>query len=48
VGSDQFYNQVDQNPTRIEHARKLVNALPPDLAQRIGTQNAHHIYRLSL
>jgi hypothetical protein len=48
VGSDQFYNQVDQDPTRIEHARKLVGALPPDLAQRVGRENARHIYRLSV
>ena len=48
VGSDQFYNQVDQDPTRIEHARKLVDALPPDLAPRVGRENARHIYRLSV
>jgi hypothetical protein len=46
VGSDQFYNLVDQDPTRIEHARKFVDALPPEIAQRVGRENAHHIYRL--
>jgi predicted TIM-barrel fold metal-dependent hydrolase len=46
VGSDQFFDQVDQDPTRIERARKLVDALPPDLAQSVGRENVRRIYRL--
>ena len=46
VGSDQFFDEVDQDPMRIEHARRLVDALPPDLAPRVGRDNARHIYRL--
>jgi len=43
IGSDQFY---DESPERLDRARKLVDVLPPDLAQRIGRENVARIYRL--
>lgn len=46
VGSDQFFDEVDADATRIEHARKLIDALPPDLARLVGYENARRIYRL--
>jgi len=46
VGSDQFFDTVDQDATRVERSRKLVDALPPDLARLVGRENVSHIYRL--
>ena len=43
IGSDQFF---DQSPTRLERARSLVDALPPDLARAVAGDNAKRIYRL--
>lgn len=43
VGSDQFFNEP---PERLERARKLIDALPPDLAQLVGRKNVRHIYRV--
>lgn len=44
IGSDQFF---DQGPARIDRARSLVDALPPDVARLIASENVGHIYRLS-
>jgi len=44
IGSDQFF---DQEPERIEKARKFVDALPPDLSRRVASENVKHIYRLA-
>ena len=44
IGSDQFF---DQGPARIGGARNLVDALPPDLARAIGSENVERIYRVS-
>ena len=44
VGSDQF---IDQGTERLEGARQFVDALPPDLARLVGSENAKRIYRLS-
>jgi predicted TIM-barrel fold metal-dependent hydrolase len=44
IGSDQFF---DQEPERIEHARKFVDGLPPDLARPVATENVKRIYRLA-
>ena len=46
VGSDQFFDEVDQDPTRIERARKLVDELPPELAHQVGRENVRRIYRV--
>lgn len=43
IGSDQFY---DDPLNRLPQARRLVDALPPDLAQRIASDNALRLYRL--
>jgi predicted TIM-barrel fold metal-dependent hydrolase len=43
VGSDQFFGE---NTERLDRARKFVDALPPDLALRIGRDNALRLYRL--
>jgi len=44
VGSDQFY---DEPLERLAFARRFVDALPPELAHRIASENARQIYRLS-
>ncbi len=44
VGSDQF---IDQGTERLEGARQFVDALPPDLAPLVASENAKRIYRLS-
>jgi len=43
MGSDQFY---DREPDRIDAVRRIVRALPADLAQKIGRDNPAAIYRL--
>ena len=43
IGSDQFF---DVNPQRIYGARKIVDALPPDLARLVASENVKHIYHL--
>lgn len=44
VGSDQF---VGETVDRLANVRKLVNALPPDLAEKFANINARRIYRLA-
>ncbi len=44
IGSDQFY---DSPPVRSARARKLVDLLPADLAQRVAYGNVQRIYRLA-
>jgi predicted TIM-barrel fold metal-dependent hydrolase len=44
IGSDQFY---DQNLERLAFARRFVDALPPDIARRIASENARRIYRFT-
>lgn len=43
VGSDQFF---DQGSGRLSQVRRFVDALPPELARRIASENAAHVYRL--
>jgi hypothetical protein len=43
IGSDQFFGE---NPERLARAREFIDALPPDLAQRVGRENALRLYRL--
>jgi len=43
VGSDQFFGEGSE---RLARAREFVDALPPDLAQRVGRENALALYRL--
>lgn len=43
IGSDQF---LGDDTERLEGARRLVDALPPDLKLRIAGDNAKRIYRL--
>jgi predicted TIM-barrel fold metal-dependent hydrolase len=43
IGSDQF---IGDDTERFESSRHLVDALPHDLAQRVASDNAKHIYRL--
>ncbi len=43
IGSDQFY---DEPLNRLPQARRLVDALPPDLAQQVASENALRLYRL--
>ena len=45
IGSDQFYDFRDRE--RLDMVRRVVNALPPDLAHRIGVENPPRIYRLT-
>ncbi len=44
IGSDQFYS--DPEIIRTHRARAFVNALPPDIARQITTENVKRIYRL--
>ena len=44
IGSDQFY---DLGLDRIDNARRIMDALPLDLARQIGRENPPSIYRLS-
>lgn len=43
IGSDQFF---DDPPGRITRARLIVDALPPDVARMIVTDNVKHIYHV--
>ncbi len=43
IGSDQFY---DRPLDRIDAVRRIVDAMPPELAHRIGLVNPKNIYRL--
>jgi predicted TIM-barrel fold metal-dependent hydrolase len=42
IGSDQFF---DEGTERISLARKFVDALPPEVARAVATENARRIYR---
>jgi predicted TIM-barrel fold metal-dependent hydrolase len=42
IGSDQFF---DEGTDRLTLARKFVDALPPEVARVVGTENARRIYR---
>lgn len=44
VGSDQFYD--DEQDIRTHRARAFVDSLPPEIAHKIASENAKHIYRL--
>jgi predicted TIM-barrel fold metal-dependent hydrolase len=44
IGSDQF---IDQGTERLEGARRFVDALPPDLARPVASENARRLYRLT-
>lgn len=44
IGSDQFF---DEGRERLALARKLVDALPPDIARLVASENATRIYRLN-
>jgi hypothetical protein len=43
IGSDQF---IGDETVRFDGARRLIDALPPDLAVLVATENAKRIYRL--
>ena len=43
IGSDQFF---EEGAERLALARKLVDALPSDVARRVASENARRIYRL--
>jgi len=43
IGSDQLF---DEHPQRINGVRKIIEALPSDLARLIAGENVKHIYRL--
>lgn len=43
IGSDEFF---DEGTERLALARKFVDALPPELARGVATENARRIYRL--
>jgi hypothetical protein len=45
IGSDQFH---DEETTRLELARQLIDALPPAIASRVARENALAIYRLGV
>jgi len=42
IGSDQFF---DEGTDRLTLARKFVDALPPEVARVVATENARRIYR---
>ncbi len=44
IGSDQFH---DESGARLGFARRFVDALPPEIARRIASENAREIYRLA-
>lgn len=44
IGSDQFF---DEGSERLALARKLVDALPPDIAHLVASANARRIYKLN-
>ena len=43
IGSDQF---LDEGTERLALARRLVDALPADIARFVASENARRIYRL--
>jgi predicted TIM-barrel fold metal-dependent hydrolase len=43
IGSDQF---IGEDSERMECARALIDALPPELAQPVASANARRVYRL--
>jgi predicted TIM-barrel fold metal-dependent hydrolase len=43
IGSDQFF---DEGTERLDLARKFVDALPPEVAHAVASDNARRIYRL--
>jgi predicted TIM-barrel fold metal-dependent hydrolase len=43
IGSDQF---VGEETERMEHARALIDGLPPELGRQVASGNARRIYRL--
>lgn len=43
IGSDQF---ITDGTSRLEHARRIVDALPPDLAAAVANGNARRVYRV--
>ncbi len=45
IGSDQFF---DEGTERVALARKFVDALPPELARAVASENARRIYRLEI
>lgn len=44
IGSDEF---IGEETERLENARRLVDALPPDLKQLLASDNAKRVYRLA-
>jgi predicted TIM-barrel fold metal-dependent hydrolase len=44
IGSDQFIGELAE---RFESARRLIEALPPDLKSAVASENARRIYRLA-
>ena len=44
IGSDQFIGEPTE---RLESARRLIDALPPDLKPAVARENARRIYRLA-
>lgn len=44
VGTDQHYPEPQSGPQRWEPVVLLLNQLPPEVRQKIGMQNAEHIY----
>ena len=44
IGSDQFAGEETE---RLERVRALVDALPPELARQVASENARRIYRLA-
>lgn len=42
IGSDQFFNEGSE---RITLSRKLIDALPPEVARAVAAENARRIYR---
>jgi hypothetical protein len=44
IGTDQFYD--DEDDDRMASARRLVDALPPDLAAAVAHENARRLYHL--
>jgi hypothetical protein len=43
IGSDEFF---DEGTERLALARRFVDALPPELARGVASENARRIYRL--
>jgi hypothetical protein len=45
IGSDQFF---DEAPERLALVRRFVDALPPEIARRVASENARRVYRLGV